>query len=421
MFFTDGVPTFDRLVHKSTPGILPAEPPAPERTVGRHRPARSYSQVAFRRADYISNQFRRSVRMIGVGVGVQASPSRRTGSTIPGAGYRTQWERGSYSYVRDTIGYEARYQTEELVPTARGTGSTSSATYARRQPTTGAGPRLDRRHRSGVRVVREPGQHQQQRRRAHRRHQQHAVSTAEYQANNSNPLYRAVTKTYNNGPDWEIWTGSRSSGNSNEYRSTKIYNSPPYEAYDPPVTASTRNDVILARLIAGNDNGTPATWDGSTYTNAEIADMYVLPQWSQFGKAMEAVALGECGGTLTLQTKINGTTPAPDPFRYQNSAVDRFGGQPGRARADRRHDQPAVHDRHVRLRRPERPVRHRRRPAAELLRAERPTRPGAWCCRAGNQPRSVTPIDIPDGGAWKGVRVRVAANEAVSCTLSVTR
>ena len=49
--------------------------------------------------------------------------------------------------------------------------------------------------------------------------------------------------------------------------------------------------------------------------------MYVLPQWSQFGKAMEAVALGECGGTLTLQTKIGGTTPAPDPFRYQNSAV----------------------------------------------------------------------------------------------------
>ena len=47
--------------------------------------------------------------------------------------------------------------------------------------------------------------------------------------------------------------------------------------------------------------------------------------------------------------------------------------------------------------------------------------PGAWSCRAGNQNRPFTLIDIPDGGAWKGVRVKIAANEAVSCTLSVTK
>ena len=108
VFFTDGVPTFDRLVHKSAPGIIPAEPPAPSAPWPTSTGS-SYSQVAFRRADYISNQFRRSVRMIGVGVGNGITQSSNWISD-PGAGYRTQWERGSYSYVRDTISYEARYQ-----------------------------------------------------------------------------------------------------------------------------------------------------------------------------------------------------------------------------------------------------------------------------------------------------------------------
>ena len=246
------------------------------------------------------------------------------------------------------------------------------------------------------------------------------VSTVEYQANSSNSLYRAVTKTYNNGPDWEVWTGSRSSGNSNEYRSSKVYNSPPYDGYDPAVTASTRNDVILARLIAGNDNGTPATLDGSTYTNAEIADMYVLPQWSQFGKAMEAVALGECGGTLTLQTKVNGTTPAPDPFRYQNSAVTDSVGNPvvlePTVVTTNQQFTTGTFDFNV--------------PNGQFVTVDvlpqnyselKSYTPGAWSCRAGNQPRAVTLIDIPDGGAWKGARVKVSANEAVSCTLAVTR
>ena len=152
------------------------------------------------------------------------------------------------------------------------------------------------------------------------------VSTAEYNANSSDPTYQAVTKTWSNGPDWEVWTGAQT-GSSSHYRSSKLYNSPPYTGFDPAVTARTRNDTILARLISGNDNGTPAIWDGSNYTNAEIADMYVLPQWSQFGSAMEDIALGECGGTLTLQTKLGGGA-APDPFRYQNSAVTDSGGDP---------------------------------------------------------------------------------------------
>jgi hypothetical protein len=415
VFFTDGIPTFDRLVYHTSPGIIPAEPAAP----GAPWPAStgsSYSQVAFNRADYISNQFRRSVRMIGVGVG---SGITKTSNWIsdPGAGYRSQWERGSYSYVRDTIGYEARYQKRDSggSPYYWVNLATYNAAANNRRKDVGwtsvtqaeylsfENP-VNTNSNDGGRTVISSST---------------PVSTAEYNANKSNPLYRAVTKTYNNGPDWEIWTGSRSSGNSNEYRSTKVYNSPPYEGYDPAVTATTRNDVILARLIAGNDNGTPANWDGTKYTNAEIADMYVLPQWSQFRSAMEAVALGECGGTLTLQTKIGGTTPAPDPFRYQNSAVKDSAGNPVALEptvvTTNQQFTTGTFDFLV--------------PNGQFVTVDvlpqnysdlKTYTPGSWSCRAGNQPRAFTPIDIPGAGAWKGVRVRVAANEAVSCTLSVS-
>ncbi len=243
------------------------------------------------------------------------------------------------------------------------------------------------------------------------------VSTAEYNANSSNPAYRAVTKTWSNGPDWEVWSGS--SDGSSQYRTSKLYNSPPYTGYDPNVTARTRNDTILARLISGNDNGTPAVWDGSNYTNNEIADMYVLPQWSQFSTAMEEIALGECGGTLTLQTKL-GSGAAPDPVRYQNSAVTDSSGIPldleptvvttNQQFVTGTFDFPIPNGQFV-------TVDVLPQNYSELTGYT----PGAWTCRAGNQNRPFELVDIPDAGAWKGIRVRVAANEAVSCSLSVIR
>jgi len=45
--------------------------------------------------------------------------------------------------------------------------------------------------------------------------------------------------------------------------------------------------------------------------------------------------------------------------------------------------------------------------------------PAGWSCTAGNVPRSFTTIPIP-GAAWSGIRVRVSANEAVSCIQAVT-
>ncbi|MEZ5250742.1 MAG: hypothetical protein R2713_16485 [Ilumatobacteraceae bacterium] len=43
---------------------------------------------------------------------------------------------------------------------------------------------------------------------------------------------------------------------------------------------------------------------GGPYTNAAAADLFVLPNYANFGNALSAVALGQCGGTVTMQTRV---------------------------------------------------------------------------------------------------------------------
>ena len=418
VFFTDGVPTFDRLVHLTSPGVLPAQPPAP----GAPWPNSSgsaYSQVAFNRADYIANAFRRNVRFVGVGVGAGIT-NNSNWIVDPGAGYTDVVERGSYSYVRQTItGYQARYQKRD---------SSNSSYYWVDKPTYDAAANDRRRDRDWRDVTAAqynaivntttaddlPVGNDGRRTIV----TQQPVSTAEFNANSTNPAYSAVAKTWAAGPDWEVWTGTQT-GSTSHYRTNRVAGQPPYTGYLPAVTQSTSNSKILARLIAGNDFGTPAVLSGGEYTNKEIADMYVLPQWSQFPDAMKAVALGDCGGTLTLQTKLNGTSAAPDPFRYQTNAITDAGGNPVEFKptvvvtnqqfVTGTFDFPVASGQFV-------TVDIIPQNYAELKRYT----PGAWTCRAGNADRPVELLTIPDAGAWKGVRVRIGANEAVSCQMAVT-
>ena len=138
-------------------------------------------------------------------------------------------------------------------------------------------------------------------------------------------------------------------------------------------------------------------------------------------KALKAIALGDCGGTLTLQTRLGGSG-APDPFRYQ--ATQQFAADGTELATDR----PVVYT-------------NREQTTGNFdlaiesglfrdvvvipenysdLRAYQPT---GWSCRAGAETRSFELVDIPgaETSPWKGIKVRVAANEAVSCTQTVTR
>ena len=91
----------------------------------------------------------------------------------------------------------------------------------------------------------------------------------------------------------------------------------PYDFHESVVSSTIKNTDILARIVTVGDP-VPASPTGGPYTNAAVADMYVLPDWAQFAGALNSVALAECGGTVTLQTRV-GSTAAADPFTYQNS------------------------------------------------------------------------------------------------------
>lgn len=487
VFFTDGVPTFDRLVHRSTPGVIPPNPPAPG-PMWPTSTGSAYSQVGFNRANYIANQFRRSVRLIGVGVGADITQSSPW-IADPGAGYRIAWERAYRRYQRAEGTYESNLDFErasswisnvdferrvngswvDTTPSiyyslssnrringTRGwyyitegeynsyrslhSGGMQIYTWVDTTPELYFANNVDSGSTDGWRIngTRTWYPVSEAMYNAHNVHNGDSdgwrvtttlqwVSKAVYEANNttpddtdgwvdtgSNQYVSAAQAT-----DWIEWTGDRP-GSADQYRSTKVYNSPPYEAYDPAQTATTKNDVILARLIAGNDHGVPAIWDGSYYTNAEIADMYVLPQWSQFSRAMEAVALGDCGGTLSLRTRLANGTPASDPFRYQNSAVTDSGGNPvaleptvvttNQQFTTGTFDFAIPNGQFV-------TVDIRPQNFSELTSYT----PGAWSCKAGINDRAFTLIDLEGTSTWKGVRVQVAANEAVSCTLTVNR
>ncbi|CAM9655101.1 unnamed protein product, partial [Phaeothamnion confervicola] len=187
-----------------------------------------------------------------------------------------------------------------------------------------------------------------------------------------------------------------------------------WRSNEASLTQSTISSTVIARLIDGTNTGVVAN---ATYSNAETANMYVLPDWSKFGDALAAVALAECGGTLTLRTNL-GTGAAPDPFTYQNTARTNADGQPVTTdlkvvtttrqfvsgtfdfKTDGRYETIEIQPQNI-----------------SDLTAYTPV---SWSCKAGLSTRTFTTFPIP-GTPWVGIRVRVAPNEAVSCTQTVAR
>ena len=182
---------------------------------------------------------------------------------------------------------------------------------------------------------------------------------------------------------------------------------------------TTPTRTILSRLIAGNDNAVEGLYEGGEWTNVAVAELFVLEDFSTFVSALKAIALGDCGGTVTLSTRTNGSLPTPDPVTFQNSKVFDSAG-----------DQLAV----------EPTVVHTNRTFAsgtfdfsipdggyvtveivpENLSDLVDYTPAGWSCKVGNN--SVTPgvVPIPDS-IWTGISLTVQANEAVACRLDVTR
>lgn len=309
VFFTDGVPTYDRgwnyseLNNETIPGArtgaLPAEPVSPQQatppTSAKPWPVSNggiFSQVAWNRADWIVDQFRDSTKIIGVGVG-------------PGL--------AENSYTFDNP-------------------------------------------RDGIR-------------------------------------YRRVWT----GSVWDRRTEERywSSG-SWRYRL---------------LTPQTSNKKLLGDLIAGGvpqaagTSWVESTWNGTSWSNRDSANLYATTNWSALPSALASIAIGECGGTLTMQTRLSNGSAAPADVTYELGGTTVVTSLVSRAAAfDIESPGGTAVDVVVR---------------PQGLEQAGYTATG-WSCKLKGLPLEPTRYSQVSANPADGIRVNVAPNEAISCVMVVS-
>ena len=146
--------------------------------------------------------------------------------------------------------------------------------------------------------------------------------------------------------------------------------------------------------------------------------MYVTPDYTNFGLALQTIALSQCGGTLTLQTKV-GTVAAADPFTYQKTAISDSTGKALVSDMTVVTTTKAFTSGTFDLNISDGTFRTVEIQPSNLSDLTGYTS-GTWSCKAGVTARTFTSVPIP-GSTWTGIRVKVATNEAVSCIQTVTR
>ncbi len=214
-------------------------------------------------------------------------------------------------------------------------------------------------------------------------------------------------------------------------RGTWIQNPNAYQ--DPtaaPAPGAPRFGAEIIQTLLGNGGLViPAQQDAGGYTNADVANYYQQDSFDQvaFAEAMRAAALKDCGGTLTLQTRLDTGLPVDDEFIYENTefrddtatpidASDRFVTTSATFKTGTFDfdisNSTQYFDADV---------------VPQQLETLSGYEPIGWSCRSGADTRSTTaiPIEIleadgsPGVSDFEGITVRVGPNEAVSCILTV--
>lgn len=240
------------------------------------------------------------------------------------------------------------------------------------------------------------------------------VTQTEYNNGNTTPdetdgwrLSHEYTSPYTS---WEptsqaaYTSGNTSWGTTDGWTATKEY-SEPYTFHEGYSSFSRKNTAILQDIV-GPGGVVPALKSGSTYTNSKEATYYELPTWDQFSNAMTSMALAECGGTVTLQTKI-GSVGAADPFTYQSSVDLTTATTSAQYRSGTfDYDLAGGVSMNVTITPLETSV-------LDLY------NPGGWTCKSAGvaYPFTTTPVN---GGPWTSISLTVSPNQAISCVQQVT-
>jgi len=195
------------------------------------------------------------------------------------------------------------------------------------------------------------------------------------------------------------------------WKTQKVF-SPPYDTFEANTTKKIRSYALLGNLTIGDTSGNQGAFVeaaivGGAYTNAKVANVFKLENYDLFDDALKSVALGECGGTVTMQTKV-GSTAAQDPFTYertdnhevvQTSAAYRSGtfdiALPGGAATV---------------------VTISPQDFTSLARYH----PSSWSCKSAGADYPFTTATVEGHAPWTSITLTVNPNQAVSCVQHVT-
>ena len=241
-----------------------------------------------------------------------------------------------------------------------------------------------------------------------------AITQAVYTAGNTtadeSDSYRTVNIYTTPYSLWEATTealynaGNTATGTADGWDATKVYTEP-FTFHEASTSYNRPNRDILKQFIAPS-GAVPAVLTNGVYTNAAQATYYELPNFTQFAGAMTSLALAECGGTVTLQTKV-GTTNAADPFTYQSS-VDLTTATTSAQYRSGTFDYELSTGTAI---------------TVTISPMETSTldayNPVNWACKAGGANYAFTTSPIKTGSPWTKITLSVAPNTAVSCVLTV--
>jgi len=181
------------------------------------------------------------------------------------------------------------------------------------------------------------------------------------------------------------------------------------------VSAKPAKDILAAAIGNAKTPVLATTDPDGKYTNSDVANLYISPTFDKFTDALKAIALDKCGGTVTVQTRRSGS-PESNPFTYTNTAMRDSDGNvltPTLKTVTTDADNPgATFDFTI--------------PSGKSVVVDiQPVvtsdlagfKPAGWTCKSGPNAIAVTEFDV--SGLWKGARVSVNANAAISCVLAV--
>jgi len=240
------------------------------------------------------------------------------------------------------------------------------------------------------------------------------ITQSAYDAGNTtadeSDSYRTVNDYTTPFSLWEPTTealynaGNTAAGTADGWDASKVY-SEPFTFHEGSSSYNRPNRDILKQFIAPS-GAVPAVLTNGVYTNSAQATYYELPNFTQFAGAMTSMALAECGGTVTLQTKV-GTASAADPFTYQSS-VDLTTATTSAQYRSGTFDYELSTG--IAITTTISPME------TSTLDAYNPV---GWSCKASGVDYAFTTSPIKTGSPWNKITLSVAPNTAVSCVMTV--